>query len=187
MRLFSEILVAIRAMENRCEHFSTQLSINTNNSFNVDFPFAPGEKRVSARGDIEKWRKKFLMRDIISGLLSNVGRCWIYLEWSRRRCRREDEKTPHNPNYYLVINEFKTLRKISRLRLLSDIMIKRSESCCDVELTFSVYISFSRQRFYARAGKFTRPWPMFGCDSLRAKINFEACSNVLEKMIINAN
>lgn len=41
---------AIKAMENRCKHLNTQLSTNSNNSFNVDFPFR------------KRQETKFLMR-----------------------------------------------------------------------------------------------------------------------------
>lgn len=63
----------------------------------------------------------------------------------------EEKETPHNPNYYLVINEFKaTTRRKLFFRLVSD---DDKTSCYDVELTFSVYIFHGgeREHFYARA------------------------------------
>lgn len=63
-----------------------------------------------------------------------------YFKW-----KREDEWTPYNPNYYLIINEFK-----AKLRLKRTL----SASCCDVELTFNVYIFYGGENSKRRENTF---------------------------------
>lgn len=66
-------------------------------------------------------------------------------------------ETPRNPNYYLIINEFKAelgenREKISRLLSSND-----KASCCDVELTFNVYIFYGwSENFHVKTLKITK-------------------------------
>lgn len=74
--------------------------------------------------------------------------------------KRENEgKTPHNPNYYLIINEFKAG---AWERIIFSPFIRRC--CFNVELTFNVYIFYGggnedEKIIISRSnGIFMRPW-----------------------------
>lgn len=75
----------------------------------------------------------------------------------------EENETPHNPNYYLVINEFKARAGGGKLLLAA--LLHQTGSVVTFELTFSVYSFYGLEKI-----KIKKSWKRKTIFTLERKI-----------------